>query len=154
MGTPGIGKILQTIGWGGLLLTLVAGCGSSGPTRAEQAAAKRAAFDAEVAVCSKNHQQQPIAHAQCVSAAETKYLGDTIPGDLVAVYTRQRVAIAAQMERRQISYEDGEARIAEARSRMFAEAERRILARRAVRAQEAAAEPAMCTRSGNSVICF
>jgi hypothetical protein len=114
--------------------------------------------------CSQRFPQprkgQQAAWAACANEAE-RPLGAFQPyPDLLELKFANRLALSAKMDRGQITYEDAQLESAKLNSQVMAEFERRTNAKRAVNAQEIAADAAYrnslgvtCTRFGDIVTC-
>lgn len=132
----------------GVVLAL-AGCGQKAPS---PLAFAQQQFDAEVVKCPNNTR---TAYARCVQALEQKFLKPVFPNpEMLDLMGATRLAVAVRVDSGQMRPEDADLELARLKAQMMADYDRMALARRSVRAQEAAAAPVSCTRIGNTTTCY
>jgi len=102
-----------------------------------------------------------VARAQCNNAATNITRPSFSFPDLLDVYLANRLAIAERYQKGQLTLAKANEELAERRSQLIAEEQRRLLASRSAVGQEKAALNAMmadglktCARQANSVSCF
>jgi hypothetical protein len=147
------------------LCIALAGCGLA--REAEELREARAAgyaWGAAQAECNKRYAQpkqgQMAALATCLNDAERLVQRFQPYPDLLELKFANRLAIAAKLDRGQISSEDAQLEAARMSSHLTSELERRLQGRRSVEAQEATAGAAQrsslgftCRQAGYAVIC-
>lgn len=138
---------------------LLSGCGLA---RQQELAERRAAIMAQAGAAIEQCNQQfrkgvqatAMARARCLNAAAEPTVDFYAGADLARLFFASRLAVAERYQAGQIT----EAQAEEETARRFAEmgdhASRRNLAARSVAAQEAAAAPVSCVRTGNITSCF
>ena len=142
------------------------GCGIA---RRQEMEAKRAALkqQSDAAAQDCNTEFPPgkvptaVARAQCINNA-LSILRPIVPyPDLWDVYMASHIAVAERVQKGQMSIAEANEVLAQKRSELVAEEQRRLLANRSVAAQEniasaslQAAGPHSCIQASNTVTCF
>lgn len=150
-----------------ILTALVSGCGL---VRAAQVKELQEKGDAAAAECKVNNptsaKKNNVAQATCLDVVIDTYTRPISPNpDLIDLYKAKRMAIAVRMDRGEVGYEQGLIEMAEVRSAVIGESQRRsnsaTMANAAQQQADAAsmaafsaAMPKTCNRIGNSVTCY
>ena len=147
------------------LCGLLAGCGlMARKEREEQQAAAKAQSDAAMADCESKFPQggkQYVERAQCINAG-VAIMRPFVPfPDLLDQDMANRAAMAERLQQGKITLAEANSELAQRRSQIVAEEQRRQLSGRAVSAQESAAaaawrasSPVSCTKYSNTVSCY
>lgn len=96
-----------------------------------------------------------VARMNCLAEVRNRRVRHVMPHrDLLDLQNAAQLNIASRLDRGQISQEEAQLALAQQNTQVIGEMDRRDLARRAVRAAEAASDPVTCTRTGNTTFCY
>jgi hypothetical protein len=145
-----------------ILVFALGGCGLARQREMQSERAAKAQSDAAAQECQSKFPQiisaTVVAHAKCLNEAAAIARPAWSYPDLLDSFLATRMALAERVQKGQITIAQGTEELANKKSEIVAEEQRRNLANRSVTAQEVTAQniggPSTCVRNGNTVNCF